>query len=116
MDLVQFRGGTYTLSWEMYRALAGQPYSGSDKCLDDVLDAGTTRQVMTVDTQGGILFKQMPIGLARKFEESQERRERGTSLREMWRLYDELFSKYAYCRLISESLYQFKTTLETMNA
>ena len=116
MGLLRFRGGMYTLSWEMYRALAGQPYSGVDKLSDDALDAATTRQVLVEDTQGGVRFRQMAIGLADRFEQSNKRRERETFLRAMWQLYDDLFSKYAYHRDYSDTLVEFKNNLENFHA
>ena len=116
MGLLRFHGGTYTLSWEVYRALAGQPYSGGDKCLDDALDAQTHREVVVQDTQGWIQIKKMPIGLANRFEESRKQRERELLLKTLWEIYDDLFSKYAYHRGVSNNLVELKTTLEKFNA
>ncbi len=115
MGVVHHRGVEYTMSWEMYRALARQVCSVTDRFLDQQWLDAQPRQFLVFATDGSVIRKCLPEGVARRLIESELEREHRKDRDEMWKLYYGLHKKYAYHREILDALNEFRETLENLN-
>lgn len=113
---VSGRFHSYQMSWEMYRALQGKPYSGFDRMMDEQILASEGEQVLMFDHDGNVSIRMLSQGFAARFRKSQADQQKKSWLDQHWSLLNELSEKYQYTRSISDSLLTYRKNLESLDA
>ena len=105
----------YGMSWEMYRALAGQSYGESDKLLDETAN-GLLQEVLVFDSTNHVQVKHMQPAFAARFRASQVREQDKKFSQTCWEIYNDLMTRHAYQPAFVDALNELKSNLEKFDA
>lgn len=117
LDTFVYRDNSrYTMSWRLYRALAGQTYNDQDRLLDLAWEEqNLLRQVLVWDSFGNITVRWLSSESARKHRASSSVSAVERERKALWAIYVRLRNKFGFNRDFADLLLEFRKTLEALN-
>lgn len=107
---------SYTLSWELYRALQGKTYSGGDKIADNAWEQTQKVQTLWWDHKGFGHVAWMPRAQRDAFEYNRKVQREKRFRDWAWETYKDLQGIYAFRRETCNLLLDMRKALETLDA
>lgn len=114
MGVHKVSGLSYTMSWELYRALKGEGYSYSDKLLDEAWVGTQKRQVLWWDKQGFGHIVFMEQKAADAFEANRKEQRKKRFKEQCWSDYHWIQEGTSFELGIQDTLYELRKTLEDL--
>jgi len=109
------RGYTYTMSWEMYRALEGKAYTAGDKLADEQYENTQKVQTLWWDNQGFGHVALLGRNQRDVFERNRRVQQKKKLRDEAWRVYEELQRENAFNKNLCDRLLELRKTLEELD-
>ena len=104
------------MSWQVYRALTRQPYSASDRMMDESWEAQNLwKQVLVWGDSLSFRVRWLPNKQADRFRTNQTLSNTLKERNLMWAFYLWLRDRYSYNRQMCDLLFQLRQNLEDSN-